>query len=82
MGRSPRQIAAELERYCIAHPEARDSIDGIAWWSGMQDHGDSLQDVREAVDLLVARGVLAPHKLRDGSIVFGCSIPDGAERSN
>jgi hypothetical protein len=80
--RSPQHIAAEIERYCAAHPEARDSIEGIAWWVAMQGHQDSLPDVREAVELLVARGSLTAYPLRDGSVVFGCSTAAGAKRSD
>jgi len=70
--RTARLIAEEIQRYCVAHPDARDTIEGIAWWVQMQRQEDLKNDVCDAVKVLVKRGVLTPHTLRDGSEVFGC----------
>jgi len=73
-------LADEIRRYCVAHPDARDTLDGIAWWLALQRQEDTLEELRVAVDSLVAQGLLVPHRLIDGSVVFGCSDGSGAKR--
>lgn len=68
-----REIAAEIRRYCKERPNACDSIEGIVWWLVRQRYDGTLEQVRAAVDTLVARGELVPRQLSDGSIVFGCA---------
>jgi hypothetical protein len=75
------RLRSEIRRYCGAHPHARDSVEGIAWWLALQRYDDTLQEVRAAVDALVGEGVLVPFRLSDGSIVFGCANGDGASCS-
>jgi hypothetical protein len=70
---STERIAEEIKRYCAAHPDACDSVEGIAWWLARQRYDETLLDVREAVDALVADGRLVAHRLGDGSTVFGCA---------
>jgi hypothetical protein len=72
--RSTREVAAEIRRYCVAHPEARDTLEGIAWWLAMQRCTDTLEELRAAVDSLVEEKVLVPYHLTDGTTVFGCSM--------
>ena len=74
MRRSTRQIAAQIERYCAAHPNARDTIDGIAWWVQMQVQEEIRSGVADAVRILVEQGTLERHRLHDGSEVFGCCL--------
>jgi hypothetical protein len=69
---STQRVADEIARYCIAHPDACDSVEGIAWWLARQRYDESLTMVRAAVDVLVADGRLVPHHLSDGSTVFRC----------
>ncbi len=72
MLRGTRQIAAEIERYCAAHPDARDTAEGIAWWVQIQLQQDIASRVADAVELLVKQGKLERYRLQDGSEVFGC----------
>jgi hypothetical protein len=67
-----RRVAEEIHRYCVAHPQACDSVEGIAWWVARQRYDETLDEVRAAVDMLVAEGFLVPHNLGDGSTVFAC----------
>jgi hypothetical protein len=67
-----RRVAEEIHRYCVAHPQACDSVEGIAWWVARQRYDETLDEVRAAVDMLVAEGFLVPHDLGDGSTVFAC----------
>jgi hypothetical protein len=69
---SSDQIAREIRRYCLAHPNAKDTIDGITWWLQMQRQEDMRVAVSEAVQQLVQGGVLEAYRLQDGSEVFGC----------
>jgi len=70
--RSTRRIAAEIQRYCVAHPDARDTIDGIAWWVQMQRQDELKHGIAGAVQWLVNKGLLERYQLQDGSEVFGC----------
>jgi hypothetical protein len=65
------QIAAEIEHYCVAHPEARDTLEGILWWLHVQRDEEFRESVRQAVEGLVARGRLERRQMQDGSLVFG-----------
>jgi hypothetical protein len=69
---STRRIAAQIERYCSVHPNARDTIDGIAWWVQMQLQEDIRGGIADAVRFLVEQGTLERHRLQDGSEVYGC----------
>jgi hypothetical protein len=71
--RLPRALTAELSRYCAEHPGARDTLEGIAWWLAIQRSSDTLEELRAAVDVLIERNVLVPHRLTDGRTLYGCS---------
>lgn len=73
VGSAAAQLAVEIRRYCDAHPHARDSIDGIAWWLTWQRFSNTRKSLQGAIDQLVAGGVLESHRLTDGSVVFGCA---------
>jgi hypothetical protein len=76
------EVAAEIKRYCAEHPCVCDTLEGIAWWLAMQRYGDTMDDLRAAVDLLVEQKLLEPYRLADGRILFACSgaqPPPGAE---
>jgi hypothetical protein len=70
--RTREQLAAEIERYCSRHPDARDTIDGIAWWLVQQRFEDARAEVQEAADYLVERGILERRPLADGTVLFCC----------
>jgi hypothetical protein len=65
------RVAAEIERYCVANPDARDTPEGIAWWVQMQRQADIRNSVPDAIQLLVERGVLERYKSLDGADVYG-----------
>jgi len=70
--RSTRELAAEITRYCAAHPGARDTVEGIAWWLAIQRSRDTLEELRSAVNSLVDQKVLVAFRLNDGTTVYGC----------
>lgn len=73
MLRSARQVAAEIKRYCVAHPDARDTLAGIVWWVQLQRQEDLKSSVAAAVQMLVQQGILERYEIRDGSEVYGCT---------
>jgi hypothetical protein len=73
---STQQLADEISRYCTAHPGARDTLEGIAWWLAIQRRNDTLEELRAAVEILVAQHVLVPYRLNDGTTVYGCRRSD------
>jgi hypothetical protein len=72
VSRSSHEVAAEIQRYCAAHPGVRDTLEGIAWWLAIQRSSDTLEVLSAAVDSLVEQKVLEAHRLADGRQVFGC----------
>jgi hypothetical protein len=75
--RKTSEVAEEIRRYCVQHPRACDTIDGIAWWVQMQLQKEIRSSVADAVQILVKEGKLEKHLLRDGSEVFGCAVAAG-----
>lgn len=64
-----RDLEAELERYCHAHPRAADSVDGVRrWW--LADPDVSLAEVEAALEALVKRGLLDVRWLLDGTAIY------------
>lgn len=72
--RSPAclSIAAEISRYCASHPEAGDTLDGIAWWLVQQRFRDTLDEIEAAIESLLRSGVLRRRVLVDGTVLFYC----------
>ena len=75
------QLAEEIARYCASNPEARDTLDGIAWWLAKQRFAETRAQLERAVDLLVQQQVLVRYTLGDGAVVFGCAQDDSTDRS-
>lgn len=68
-------IAEEIERYCVAHPDARDTADGISWWVHLQRQEDLRNSIPEAIEVLLARGVLERSLAPDGAQLYGYRAP-------
>jgi hypothetical protein len=71
--RSVQEVAADIRRYCDAHLDACDTLEGIAWWLAIEHSVDEREVVKAAVDYLIAHKLLTPHHLNDGTILFRCS---------
>jgi hypothetical protein len=64
-------VAQAIRRYIEAHPNAADSVDGILhWWLTRQHYTDAVRDVQDALDQLVARGLISCQRLSDGRVVY------------
>jgi len=77
-GMAYRQVAAVIRDYLIAHPSAADSDQGIAdWWlagSGLQA---SLEEVRQALELLASKQIVEKQMLADGRLIYRAAHRSG-----
>lgn len=68
------EVAQVVSRYLLAHPDASDTLDGIArWWLSRQRQDDARELVGAALDLLVRRGVVERRMTADGVTLFRSS---------
>lgn len=74
---SCQDIEAEISRYCAAHRDAGDTLDGIAWWLMRQRLHDTREQIAAAAERLLHRGLLYRRVLPDGTVLF-CCRPDPA----
>jgi hypothetical protein len=64
-------IAQIIERYVAKHPRAADTAEGVrAWWVGAERHDASIEDVQQALDVLVESGRLCRSILPDGAAIY------------
>ena len=64
-------LAELVSSYLRAHPDASDTIEGIArWWLSRQRLDDAKEIVNEALELLVARGVVEKRTMANGVTLF------------
>ena len=73
-GRAPLMTA--ILRYLVTHPDAKDTVDGIArWWlgpqTGSEGHRWNRDVVQEAIDELVARGWVLRRETTPSHVVYG-----------
>ena len=54
-----REIARDIVRYLVAHPQAADTLDGVVqWWLLGEGHTHRRAFVEQALDWLLAQGLL------------------------
>lgn len=71
---------SEILEYLTRHPQAQDTVEGIAeWWILEQQAHASAAKVKAALDRLVARGLVSVQGSRDGRVFYRASS-DGASR--
>ena len=71
-GSSSLPLVQEILRYLIAHPHAKDTIDGImAWWCPKTGVERGKGEVQEILDLLVAKGWLTKRETRPVQTIYG-----------
>jgi hypothetical protein len=64
-------LAAALRSYLIEHPNAADTLEGIArWWLAGEVGEAWFSTVQRAVEQLVMRGEMARQTLGDGTVVY------------
>jgi Fe2+ or Zn2+ uptake regulation protein len=65
------QLKDEILKYLGAHPQAADTVEGIAnWWLPRQRYEEEIQKVQQALDDLVERGLVTKTTLADGTILY------------
>jgi hypothetical protein len=74
---SARANGAEIERiaqliadYMRLHPNAADEMNGVLWWIP-ELSTEPKSHLQGALDLLVARGVIARKTRVDGTVIYG-----------
>jgi hypothetical protein len=64
-------VAAWLRCYLLEHPNAADTLEGVAaWWLSGNPSGPWLATVQAAVDRLVAAGEAVKRILPDGTTIY------------
>jgi hypothetical protein len=64
-------LAQEIEAYLAAHPDAADTMDGIArWWLPRQRLEDAMHKIEQALAYLAAHGRIGTRRLGSGEQVF------------
>ncbi len=62
-------LEERLTHYCVAHPRAADSVDGVRrWW--LADPAIPLADVEAALEALVKRGILEVRRVPGGVAIY------------
>jgi DNA-binding transcriptional regulator PaaX len=69
--RSQSRLAQSILDYLRKHPEAQDTLAGIAeWWLPALGIENRLASVKDAVDELVCEGLLSEHRGKDTQISY------------
>jgi hypothetical protein len=72
------EIAVQVARYLRVHPDASDTVDGIArWWLARQRFDDAREMVLAALERLVERGLVERRTLANGVTLFRGAQPPG-----
>jgi DNA-binding transcriptional ArsR family regulator len=74
-----RDIAREILRSLEKHPEAKDTVDGIArWWFRRERSGRLHSDVEQAVSLLLSQGLILETRRKGVSPYYRLNPQQGA----
>ncbi len=61
------EIVQRILEYLREHPQAGDTLEGIAkWWLMCQQLSDRVVSVQRSLEVLKAQGVILEHKRPDG----------------
>lgn len=64
-------VAESIHRYLREHPNAADTLEGVAsWWLSGDADKEWLITVERAIEQLVTRGELVRQTLRDGTVIY------------
>ena len=65
------KIAADMRRYLERHPNAMDTLEGIAgWWIPLQRYEEAREKVAKALAYLESRGEITRREMPDGRTLF------------
>lgn len=69
---------SEILEYLARHPQAQDTVEGIAeWWILEQRAHTSVAQVKAALERLVARGLVAAQTSREGRVFYRAQAAGG-----
>lgn len=64
-------LATAIRRYLLDHPNAADTLEGVARWWLAGGAGEAwLSTVQRAIEQLVKRGEMVGQTLRDGTVIY------------
>ena len=64
-------IASEILKYLADHPNAADTLNGIVqWWLPERTIRFQVDQVRQALDELIAKGMVTKQRRSDSKIVY------------
>lgn len=70
------QIAEAIRRYLSDHPKAADTVEGIAgWWLVAERYQPTQEEVQQALDDLVAKGMVIRKEVLNGRVVYSGKGP-------
>jgi len=65
-------VIREIVQYLVEHPEAKDTLPGIAgWWRPADGAGQQQEAVQKALSFLVSRGFVVERTVVPGQTVYG-----------
>jgi hypothetical protein len=75
------EVMQEILAYLCAHPQARDTTEGILqWWLPQDREGLPVSEVREAVERLAAAELIRTERLPGGAVL--CSGIEASQRKD
>jgi hypothetical protein len=75
-----QRLKRELLIYCIEHPDAKDTVEGIlSWWFQPGEARWRVDEVKTALDELTAQTWLTSRIIRQAEVIYGLSKDKVAE---
>lgn len=75
------EVAERIRRYLRAHPEAKDTLEGIAeWWLAEDKITHAVEQVSETLAWLVERGELAKRQVAGAKTIYEINIKKSITR--
>jgi Fe2+ or Zn2+ uptake regulation protein len=72
------QVVAAIKAHFSAHPNAADTVDGIAsWWLPESAQGASHALVERALQTLVVEGLVKSRRIANGTVVYSLNRDPG-----
>ena len=72
-------LSRQILVYLQEHPEAGDTLKGIAaWWLEQQRIEQLVEEVAEALELLIKQGTVRVYKTLSGTAIYKIKPPAGA----
>lgn len=66
-----KTLASRVLSYLEKNPDAGDTLEGIAtWWLEQQRINQVVEEVAEALEYLIQKGVVRVHKTRSGATIY------------